>query len=55
MEKASTWTLTVHLTVLAGDMSKENVIANAEQVLADITDGTDIAGFAVIDAERDEI
>jgi len=55
MEKAQTWTITAQLTVFAGDMDKADVIANAEKVLSDITDGSDIAGFAVIDAERDEI
>jgi hypothetical protein len=54
-EKLDTWTLTVNCTVFAGDMSKENVISNAEEVLESITDGTDIAGFAVVNAERDTL
>jgi hypothetical protein len=50
-----TWTVTVELTVFAGDMSKENVKSNAETILNDITDGTDFACFHVRDAIRDEI
>lgn len=53
--KADTWTVTVELTVFAGNMAKESVIGNAETILKDITDGTDFAGFSVIDAKRDEI
>ena len=53
--QADTWTITVELTVFAGNMSKDNVISNAEEILSDITDGTDFAGYSVIDAKRDEI
>jgi hypothetical protein len=53
-EKMDTWTVTVNCTVFAGDMDKDSVIAEAERVLTDITDGTDIAGFVVVDAKRDE-
>jgi hypothetical protein len=53
-DKKDTWTVTAELTVFAGDMSKEDVIANAEKVLADITEGTDIAGFLVKEAKRDD-
>ena len=53
-EKKDTWTVTVELTVFAGDMDKSNVIGNAEKVLTDITDGSDFCGFTVIDAKRDE-
>lgn len=52
--KKDTWTVTVELTVFAGDMDKSNVISNAETILDDITDGTDFAGYSVIDAKRDE-
>lgn len=55
MAKAETWTITCELVVFAGNMSKENVIQNAEQILKDITDGTDFANFAVIDAKQDDI
>ena len=55
MEKPSTWTVTVNLTVFAGDMEKENVIQNAEVLLEDLLDGTDFTGIAVTGAERDEI
>jgi len=48
-----TWTITVEFTVFAGDMDKDNVISNAESILDDITDGTDFAGYHVIDAKRD--
>lgn len=53
-EKKDTWTVTVECTVFAGDMDKNDVIASAEKVLADITDGSDIASFTVINAKRDE-
>lgn len=53
-DKKDTWTVTVELTVFAGDMDKSNVIGNAEMLLEDITDGTDFAGYSVIDAKRDE-
>lgn len=53
-EKLSTWTITVELSVFAGDMSKENVISNAEQLLMDLTDGTDFTGYSIIDAKQDE-
>ena len=53
MEKKDTWTITAELTVFAGDMSKENVIQNAEELLNDITDGTDFVGFTITDAKRD--
>lgn len=53
-DKKDTWTITVEMSVFAGDMSKENVIGNAERILEDITDGTDFVGFSVIDAKRDE-
>ena len=53
-DKNDTWTVTVELTVFAGDMNKDNVISNAESILEDITDGTDFFGFSVIDAKRDE-
>lgn len=53
-DKKDTWTVTVELTVFAGDMDKGNVIGNAETILEDITDGTDFAGFVVTDAKRDE-
>lgn len=53
-QKLDTWTVTVELTVFAGDMVVEQVQSNAERILADITDGTDFASFAVINAKRDE-
>jgi hypothetical protein len=54
-EKADTWTVTVRLTVFAGDMDRDNVISNAESLLTSMTDGSDFAGFVVVDATRDEI
>ena len=53
--ESGTWTITVQLTVFAGDMDKDDVISEAERILSDITDGTDFAGFVVTDAERDDI
>ena len=53
-EKPDTWTITVHLTVFAGDMDKEDVISNAENILDDITDGTDFISYNVFNATRDE-
>jgi len=50
-----TWTVTVQLTVFAGDMEKEDVMSEAERILTDITDGTDFVSFSVIDATIDEI
>lgn len=54
-DKASTWTVTVELTVFAGDMNKENVISNAKSILEDMTDGSDFASFSIIDAKRDVV
>lgn len=48
-----TWTITIQFTVFAGDMGKEEVIENAEKILADMTDGSDFSGVTVINAERD--
>lgn len=53
-DKKDTWTITVEMTVFAGDMDKENVISNAETLLPDLLDGTDFMGVTVIDAKRDE-
>lgn len=52
--KMDTWTVHAELTVFTGDMSRENVISNAEALLEDITEGTDFAGFTVTGAKRDE-
>ena len=53
-EKKDTWTVTVELTVFAGDMDKGSVMGEAERILEDITDGSDFCGFYVKDAKRDE-
>jgi hypothetical protein len=53
-DKKDTWTITVKMTVFAGDMDKDNVISEAERQLPDLLDGTDFMGVSVIDAERDE-
>lgn len=53
-EKKDTWTLTVELTVFAGDMDKESVIGEAERQLPNLLDGTDFMGVHVVDAKRDE-
>ncbi len=55
MTKQDTWTVTVEFTVFAGNMAKDNVISNAESLLADLTDGTDFTGINVIDAKRDDL
>lgn len=49
---ADTWTITVELTVFAGDMDKQAVIDSAEPIIDDIIDGTDFASFNIIDARR---
>lgn len=54
-ELASTWTITVKMTVFAGDMSKAEVIGEAERLLPDLVDGSDFSGVYVTNAERDEI
>ena len=53
IEHSDTWTVTVQLTVFAGDMDKASVIAEAERLLPDLLDGTDFMGISVIHAERD--
>ena len=52
-DKLDTWTLTVEITVFAGDMTKESVIANAESLLTNMMDGSDFCNYTVIDATRD--
>ena len=54
-ELVSTWTITVKMTVFAGDMSKGEVIGEAERLLPDLLDGTDFCGVLVTDAKRDEV
>lgn len=54
-EKPSTWTITAQFTVFAGDMDKASVIGNAESLLTNMTDGSDLIFATVIDAKRDEI
>lgn len=54
MEKAETWTITAQFTVFAGDMDKQDVIANAQTILESITDGSDISGITITDAQRDQ-
>lgn len=51
--KLNTWTITVSLTVHAGDMPKEQVIQNAEDLLQTLLDGTDFTSTQVINAKRD--
>jgi len=53
-DKKDTWTVTVQMTVFAGDMDKQNVIGNAEKQLPDLLDGTDFMSVNVIDATRDD-
>ena len=53
--KADTWTITVKMTVFAGDMDKANVMGNAQQQLENMCDGSDFMSIFVEDAERDEV
>lgn len=53
-KKPDTWTVTIKVTVFAGDMPKEDVISNAERLLSDLLDGTDFTSLSVEDAVRDE-
>ena len=53
--KANTWTITVEMTVFAGDMDESNVIGNAESLLPNLLDGTDFTGVSVVKAVRDEV
>lgn len=46
-------TVTVELSVFAGDMAEEDVKANAERILAEITDGTDFVSFSVVKVSKD--
>lgn len=48
-----TWTITITAQVFAGDMDKQNVIDNAQQLLENMTDGSDFVGITVDNAERD--
>jgi len=54
-EQSSTWTVTIECIVFAGDMSKEEVISNAQSLAETLHDGTDFISTSVIDAVRDEI
>lgn len=49
-----TWTINVDVSVMAGDMSKEEVMARVRILLNGLTDGTDILSINVNDANRDE-
>ena len=53
-EKSDFWTLTATFQICAGDMEKDEVISSAEQMLIDMTDGSDIMSIHVAEAERDE-
>lgn len=49
-----THTVTVQLTVFAGDMTPEEVMAKTEQDLENLLDGTDYMNPIAISDERDE-
>lgn len=53
IEKPTTWTITAQFTVFAGDMDKKDVIDNAQAILESLTDGSDINGITITEAERD--
>ena len=52
--KLDTWTLTVEMSVFAGDMHKSDVISNAERLLTSLLDGTDFMSVYVGNAKRDK-
>lgn len=52
--KLDTWTLTVQMSVFAGDMDKRDVISNAERLLTSLLDGTDFMSVYVGNAKRDK-
>jgi len=52
--KLDTWTLTVQVSVFAGDMPKSEVISNAERLLTSLLDGTDFMSVYVGNAKRDK-
>lgn len=49
-----TWTITAQFTVFAGYMDKQDVIDNAQAILESMTDGSDISGITITEAERDQ-
>lgn len=53
-DKKDTWTITVEMTVFAGDMSTNEVIENAQNQLPNLLDGTDFMSINVLFAKRDE-
>jgi hypothetical protein len=52
--KLDTWTLTVQMSVFAGDMPKYAVISNAERLLTSLLEGTDFMSVYVGNAKRDK-
>jgi hypothetical protein len=52
--KLDTWTISVQMSVLAGDMHKYEVISNAERLLTSLLDGTDFMSVYVGNAKRDK-
>jgi len=47
------WTVTITVSVCAGDMSRDEVMQNAESLLTEMTDGSDFMNVCVVDATRD--
>lgn len=54
MDKKDTWTITVEMTVFAGDMERLDVMDNTDTQLSTLLDGTDFMSVNTIDAKRNE-
>ncbi len=53
MAKRDTWTITVEMTVFAGNMDKESVKSIAQTALPLMLEGSDYMSVEVINAKRD--
>lgn len=52
-QKNDFWTITITASVCAGDMSRDEVMQNAQSILEEMVDGSDIMNIMVEDATRD--
>ena len=52
--ESDVWTLSVEMSVFAGNMSKGEVISIAERLLPGLLDGTDFVSVCVLDAKKEE-
>lgn len=55
MTKLDTWTISVKMTVFAGDMTPEQVEQTAQVGLEKLCDGSDFMSIDVFNVERDEL